>query len=345
MNRLLLITVMLLTTTLSGQERLKNYLLLGIERAEEITSVYTAPLTEGLVYALAGGWSDVATVNKPWQVTVSIKSNGSFIPSEKLSYTLDLDRFENVTTSGGDNSIEIPTIVGSTEQSEVIIVTLDGREYEFEVPTGTGLVDVNLLPSAFLQASVGLPYHSEFGMRYFPRIAVGDVKFGIIGAGAKHQFSEWIKFLRDSPIAMSADISFTQLNTDYFFERDGLVPGTNQRIDAQVNSWLFQLSTSTKFEKFNGYIGFGYLTGDSDYVFRGDYRIETPLRTIEYQDPFDVQNTESHWRANVGAMARFGWFSINLDYTFQGYNNLSLGLNFDVYTPKEKESNSSGETP
>jgi|GEM_PF-3128691 len=339
MNRLLFLIAFFVTSSGFSQENLKNYLLLGIERAEEITSVYTAPLTEGLVYALAGGWSNVATVNKPWQVTLAIKSNGSFIPEDKLSYTLDLERFENVTVIGDADSIEIPTIVGSTEQSETIVVTIDGREFQFDAPTGTGLLSVNLLPSAFLQAEVGLPYHSEFGVRYFPRITVGDVKFGIIGAGAKHQFSEWIGFLRDSPIAMSTDISFTQLNTDYFFERDGLVPGTNQRIDAQVNSWLFQLSTSTKFKRYNAYVGLGYLTGNSDYVFRGDYRIETPIRVIEYQDPFDVQNTESHWRANIGGMAQFGWFSVNLDYTFQGYNNVSLGLNFDVFTPKEKIEN------
>lgn len=336
MNRQLLIVALLFCSTMIGQERLKNYLLLGVERAEDITSIYTAPLTEGLIYALAGGWSDVATVNQPWQVTVSLKSNGSFIPSDKLSYDVDLDRFENVISASGVNSIEIPTIVGSSEQSEILIVTIDGREFEFEVPTGAGLVEVNLLPSAFLQAEVGLPYHSEFGVRYLPRIQVGEVRFGIIGLGAKHQFSEWINFLRDSPVALSTDLSFTQLNTDYYFEREGLVPGQNQRIDARINSWLFQLSASTKFERYNAYTSFGYLTGSSDYVLRGDYRIETPVRVIEYQDPFDVQNYVSNWRFNVGGMARFGWFSVNLDYTFQGYNNVSLGLNFDAYTPKEK---------
>ena len=87
--------------------------------------------------------------------------------------------------------------------------------------------------------------------------------------------------------------------------------------------------TSTKFKKLNVYGGLGYVTGDSDTRFLGTYEVQTRTPRT-FTDPFDFQNDVSGFRANLGLNLRLGWFGLNTAYTFQGYNNFSMALNFNI---------------
>ena len=170
---------------------------------------------------------------------------------------------------------------------------------------------------------------SEAGVRIFPNITVGDVELGLYGIGLQHEFSRWIDFLDQSPVALSAFGAYTYLGAKYNFVTGGDVLGENQRIRIDMNSWLLELVTSTRFEKLNFYGGLGYVAGDSDTRLQGTYEVQTRI-PVTFTDPFDYQNDVSGFRANLGANLRLGWFGMNLAYTFQGYNNLSLGLNFNI---------------
>lgn len=323
---------------LQAQDNLVNYLILGVEKAEDIIGNYVQPLSEGLMYGLTGGWFNSAVVNEKWQIDVDLKSNGSFIPEDKLSRTIDISAIDNLEVVGGGNFVEIPTILGESDSSVSLVATLDGREFEFEVPTGIGLVGLNLLPTAFLQVNAGMPYHSEVGFRFFPKISVGDLSVGIVGLGIQHQFSEWFNNAESSKFAYSFNTAFTSLSMDFKFDDGGgFVQGENQLIDGSLNSWFFQLSASTKFPIYNAYAGFGYIVGHSNYDLKGNYTIETDIRTVTFNDPLSIRNTVEGIRFNIGGMVRMGWFSVNLDYTFQGYNNVALGLNFVVFKPKASQ--------
>ena len=118
--------------------------------------------------------------------------------------------------------------------------------------------------------------------------------------------------------------------TDYNFQTGGDVTGEDQRINIRMNSWLFEMIASTKFRKLNVYGGVGYVTGDSDTRLRGTYEFQVLSTPLAFTDPFDFQNDVSGLRANLGLNLRLGFFGLNAAYTLQGFNNFSLGMNFNI---------------
>lgn len=325
----------------------RNFLILGVERAEQLIGAYVNPMSDGLMYGLTAGWYNSAVVDNKWSVDISLITNGSFIPSEKLTTTVDISAIENLRVAGGGSIVEFPTILGGTDTSVTLIATLNGQDYEFEAPTGIGLADVSLLPAIFLQSSVGLPFHTEAVVRFIPKIDVDDVAAGIFGLGLKNEVSQWWNKGKPSKIAVSALVAFNTLDVDYKLKEGQIVTGTDHRIQANLDTWLFEAIASTNNPIYNGYIGLGYITGNATYDMRGTYNIENSVQSVSFTDPFNVQNNIDGMRLSLGGKVRMGWFSINADYTFQGYNNLSLGLNFDLFNkerlpakPKEQPSNS-----
>ncbi len=332
MKKLLLGLCLLISTLANTQnDTFRNFLILGVERAEALTEAYVNPLSEGLMYGITAGWYNSAVADNKWSVDLSLITNGSFIPSEKLTSTLDLSTIENLSVAGGGNTVELPTILGGTDTSVTLIATLNGQDYEFEAPTGIGLADVSLLPTVFLQSSVGMPFYTEAVVRFIPKIDVDNVGAGIFGLGLKNEVSRWFSNGEPTKIAVSALLAFNTLDVDYKLQQGQIVTGTNHRLEANLDTWLFEAIASTNNPIYNGYIGLGYITGNANYDMKGTYTINNQVQDITFVDPFSIENNVDGIRLNIGGKIRMGWFSVNADYTFQGYNNLSVGLNFDLY--------------
>lgn len=327
-------TILFLTLTLKlgAQENfeIKNYLVLGVEAAEDLASLYLEPLSEGLLYGLTGAWNNSAVVKQKWEMDIALVANGSFVPQEKLFKEMDISAIDNLEVLGGSNLVRIPSILGSEESEVTFVATRDNEEFVFDAPTGIGLFSTNLLPNAFLQTNLGLPMNSEFSLRLFPKISVEDASIGVIGFGLKNELTQSLKGLRNLPVAISAFVAFTRLDADYDFDTDGFVTGESQSIDASLNSWLFEVLTSTKFPVWNVYGGLGYVTGKSNYVLEGTYIIATEEETIQFENPFDVQSSISGLLGSVGGSVKLNRFKLNLDYTFQGFNNLAFGLHYNL---------------
>ena len=314
-----------------AQENLKYFLLAGVETAENVTSQYLAPAEEALMYALTGGWYNSAVVRDKWTLEISLVTNGTFVPSEKRTFELNTNIFDNLSTPDGELRVRVPTILGGRSTNVDLRATLDGEDFDFETPGGPGLLDTNLMPSIFVQAKLALPKGTEVGLRFFPVIEIDDkFKTGLLGFSGQHEFSRWIPKMDNSKLAFSAFVAYTSLLAKYSFDTGGLVTGEDQLLDGRLDSWLFELVGSTKFRVFNVYGGLGYVTGDARVLTLGTYVIQTNIRTIEFEDPLRTTNRISGIRANIGATLNLNWFGVNAAYTFQGYNNLSLGLNFTI---------------
>ncbi|WP_027391492.1 DUF6588 family protein [Aquimarina latercula] len=330
MKKLILVFFFNLFYSGFSQENLRSFLLVGIEFTERVATRYTEPMTEGVMYGLTGGWYNSAKTMDVWEVKFSIVSNGSFIPSEKETFQIDVRDIPNLSIDQNDSGMaQIPTILGGDSDLQ-FIATVDGEQFEFTAPEGIGLIDINLLPNAFLQFKIGLPKYTELGIRYFPKLNIEDISLEIWGIGIQHQFSKWIRPINESKIALSGLIAYTTLIGDFEFASDGFVTGNNQEIDATLNSWLFELIGSTQNPVFNVYGGLGYVFGNSSTKLKGSYIIETETETLSFINPLDIKNNVRGLRANIGASVNVNWFRINLDYTLQGFNNLSLGLNFKI---------------
>lgn len=339
MKQILLCTLLLLSARLSAQNDfdIKSYLVLGVEAAEELASLYLEPLSEGLLYGLTGAWNNSAQVKRKWEVDFALVANGSFVPNEKLFKDLDISSIENLEVLGGARTVRIPTILGSKSSEVIFVANLNDEEFVFDAPTGIGLFSTNLLPNAFIQVGVGLPLNSELSLRFFPKLNIEDASLGVIGLGLKNELTKTIKALDKMPLSVAVFAAFTKLDAKYNFQTDGFVTGQGQRIDADLDSWLFEIMTSTKFPIWNVYGGLGYVTGKSNYALEGTYIIETQTETFRFENPFDVQGNISGIRGNLGGSVRMNRFKVNLDYTFQGFNNLALGIHYTL--AKGKASN------
>ena len=331
-----MLSIILWGLQLQAQENfdINNYLVLGVEAAEDLATLYLEPLSEGLLYGLTGAWNHSAQVKKPWELDIAIVANGSFVPSEKLSKSIDISAIENLEVLGGQERVEIPTILGSEESEVTFVATLNDEEFIFDAPTGIGLFSTNLLPNAFFQASLGLPANSELSLRIFPKIEVSGAQLGIIGFGLKHELTETIKLMNKWPFHISFFGAFTRLDADYNFQADGFVTGNSQRVDIYLNSWNVEALVSTKFPVWNVYGSLGYVNGDSNYTLLGNYTIVTEQEVLNFTDPFDVQGQISGFKGSLGVNTRLNRFRINLDYTFQGFNNIALGLNYNLIKAK-----------
>lgn len=332
---LLLIILFIFNYWCSGQSRIKNFLVAGKQSAEEITAQFISPIAEGMMYAATGGWYQSAVVERPWTFDFSVISNGSFVPNEKKSFILDSRDHPNLNFLDGSIRAQLPTIVGNDRNLVKLVANFQGQEYIFDAPGAINLLSDNIMPTVFLQGKVALPLYTEFSVRYFPKIYWDrNSRVGLYGFGGKHEFSRWIKAMQDQKFAFAAMLAFTQLNADYDLQSDELVKGSGQKFDEKLYTWLIELVSSTHFPIFNVYSGVGYVWGRSNTRMLGNYELGDPTALI-LTDPFAIQNRVSGLRANIGISLGYKWIKGFVDYTFQGYNNLSAGLTVSIF-PKKK---------
>lgn len=339
MTRLISILLIVLTGTIAiAQENLEDLLAAGIEDAQRFATGYISPAAEAMMYNNANGWIQSAEVKSPLKFDISIIGNATFVKDKHRTFTLNTADYNNLKFRDGSYSKEVGTAFGENSPDVLVYsVVEDGlfrEEVEFTLPQGLASVNINVMPTAFLQGRLGLFKGTEVKLRYFPKIKQEDVKVGLFGFGVQHEFTTWLTSENVFPVAISGFVAYNNLSGDYNFTNSHIVSGNNQRFEVKQNSWLFQLQASTKFKTLNFYGGLGYLTGKSDFNVLGDYQVNAgiPLleQTNQFYDPFSVQNKVAGVRGTLGAILRLGFFGIHADYNFGEFDNASVGLHFGI---------------
>jgi len=331
-NKLSLLILLLSVVGSYAQENIDNLLAAGINDARTFTSAYLEPASDGVIHNLNNGWFNSGKAKKLFAFEVSIIGNASFVKDDNKSFILDTNDYENLRFQDGSTSREVSTAFGDIENVNVVVEgPLPGAvdDAVFELPTGLGSADVNFVPSAFLQVSMGLIKGTEVKARFFPKITTNDVEAGLYGFGIQHEFTSWLPGDKIFPIAISGLIGFTQLDGTYEFTDTNIVEGENQRLENSTQSWAFQLIGSTKFPVLNFYGGLGYITGTSETDLRGTYRVQSGVLANEtVVDPFSVSSDVSGVRGTLGARLKLGFFRLNTDLTLAEFTTVSLGMSF-----------------
>lgn len=341
MNKIVFIVlVVLVSSTSQAQNQLEDLLAAGIEDAQRFASGYISPATEGIIYNLSNGWIQTAQVKKPLKFEFSVIGNVSFVKEEHKSFTLNSNEYNNLYFRDGSMSKEVGTAFGENNPDVIVyaIVTDETgvfqEEVEFELPQGLASENVNMLPTAFLQARLGVFKATELKVRYFPKIDYEDVKTGLIGVGLQHEFTQWLPVEKVFPVAIAGFVGFTNFNGNFDFTDSQIIEGSNQQFEVRQNSWLFQIQASTKLKIINFYGGLGYVTGTSDFDVLGTYTVRagTPLFETQstFDDPFSVRNKVSGIKANLGTQLQLGFFSIFAEYNIAEYNTASAGIGFGI---------------
>ncbi|MEZ4856747.1 MAG: DUF6588 family protein [Gelidibacter sp.] len=335
MKKYLVLALMLLPSIMmNAQENIDDLLAAGINDAKKFTTDYIQPASEGLAYGINNGWFNNAKAPKKYGFEISIIGNASFIKAEKKSFVMNVADYENIRFQDNSPSKTVATALGQNSPDVTVIITYDdpifgNQETELTLPTGIASENINLIPTAFLQASFSPFKGTQIKGRFFPKVNTDDVKVGFYGLGLQQEFTSWLPADKIIPVAISGLIAYTHLDGSYDFTDDGLVDGNNQQVQTKINTLLFELLVGTKLKIINFYGGLGYINGKSTTDLTGTYRVSDGVFTSQdIVDPFSVKQDVNGVRGTVGANLKLGFFSFNADYTFAEFDSASVGFNF-----------------
>ncbi|WP_299312101.1 DUF6588 family protein [uncultured Aquimarina sp.] len=336
MKKIAFVLLFLSLSPIFSQQNIDNLLAAGINDAQRFTSDYLNPATDGLMYSMNHGWFNSAKAKKRFGFEISLVVNAAFVGNDNKSFVLDPTNYENLDFR--DNPGVARPVATAFGDIENVIVVVEGestvpgfppQDAEFELPTGLGESNINFVPTAFLQASLGLIKGTEIKARFFPKVKTNDAEVGFYGFGLQHEITSWLPADKLFPVAISGLIAYTHLDGSYDFTNTNIVQGEDQRFENDTNTWLFQVIGSTKLPVFNVYGGIGYLSGKSSTDLKGTYRVQSGFVSSEIiVDPFSIESEVSGVRGTLGAKVALSFFRVNIDYTFAEYSGLSFGLNF-----------------
>lgn len=315
-----------------AQSNVNELLAAGIADAERFTNDYLSPVSEGTIYSVAGGWYNSAEAKPLGGFEISIIGNmtGFKNKEDKKTFTLNTADYENLQFVDGTTSKSVSTALGELEGIIVFVEDENGLlRQEFELPTGLASEDINFIPSAYVQASVGVIKGTEIKARFLPKINTDEAAIGLYGIGIQHDFTKHLPADKILPVAISGVIGYTHLDGTYDFTDTNIIDGEDQKIDVDINTWIFQAVVSTRLPVINFYGGLGYLSGKSKTDILGTYRVQSgPFAAQTFEDPFSLRKDASGVVANVGTKLKLGFFRLNADYSLGEFNNLSVGINF-----------------
>tara|TARA_R110000868_G_scaffold21614_6_gene89542 strand:+ start:39805 stop:40806 length:1002 start_codon:yes stop_codon:yes gene_type:complete len=330
MKYLFLTGVLLLSAVGYSQSNVNELFAAGINDAEKFTDSYFGPVSEAAIYSLANGWYNSADSKPLGGFEISIIGNMTSFKNkeDKKSFVLNTADYENLQFVDGSSSKPVSTALGDLEGIGVFVEGGVASD-EFELPTGLASENINFIPTAFLQLSVGLIKGLEVKARFLPKIDTEDVAIGLYGVGLQYDFSKLLPADKILPVALSAVVGYTQLNATYDFTNSNIVDGSDQKIDVDMNVLSVQAIASTKLPIINFYGGIGYVSGKSTTDVLGTYNVQSgPLLSETYTDPFSLKRKASGVSGTLGAKLKLGFFRLHADYSLAEFNNLTIGVNF-----------------
>ncbi|AZQ43701.1 DUF6588 family protein [Nonlabens ponticola] len=357
MKKVLLTFILSVTALIAtAQNGITDVLAAGVGAATLYTESYITPAAEAFTYNQAAGWYNDSRALDQWKFKVQIRANGTFSPDEERSFVLDPAQYEaliqesydernifgaDVTVTfqdGTQRPRRVATALGTNDPDEFLVVNtqldLFGVEEEFEIQLAQGLgnAGLDLVPSAFLQAGVGLGFGLEAKVRYTPEIEVDEARIQLLGGGLQWQLSEVLDPEDKLPLEFSVLAAYTRIDALYDFEDGDLIEGTNQRLESDTNSYVFSAIVGTDYKVLNFYGGLNYVTGNTQTDVLGTYRASTTFSGFTlsqtFVDPISVESSVSSLVGTVGTKLSLGFFEISADYTLGAYDTATAALNF-----------------
>jgi len=334
------IFLLILFGSLKGmaQSNINDILAAGLADAERFSNDFIYPASEGALHNIVNGWYNSGESKPLGGFEISIIANVSPFKNkeDKKTFVLNTADYENIQFDDGSSSKIVSSALGDIEGIMVFVedevspgVT---ARADFELPAGLASENIYFIPSAYLQASVGLIKGTEIKARFLPKIDTEDGGVGIYGVGLQHEFTHHLEPMarKRMPVNISAVIGYTHLDATYDFTDMNIIAGENQKLEVAMNAWVFQAVASTKLPIINFYGGIGYMTGKSKTDVLGTYIVQSGPYQQTYVDPFTLNHEASGVRANLGAKLKLGFFRLHFDYTFAEFDNISVGLNFGM---------------
>jgi hypothetical protein len=318
-----------------SQNGIENLLSSGLEDANRFLNSYTEPGSEALVYSLANGWYNSAKVKGLGGFEISFIAGVSQIQDKNTRFTLNENDYNSLRFASGLSEQEVGTLFGQNS-TDVNMTILEGNQFigSILLPQGLGSQNIEYIPNLIIQGSIGLPFSTELKLRFLPEVETNDFNSQFYGAGLQHEFTNWIPGLKFLPIALSGFVGYNSFEGEYMFsEQSSIISGANQSISTDIDSWHYAILVSTKLPIINFYGSIGGVSGSAVTRLKGEYIINTGVSEIQgetFVDPLRLDTSVSGYRATLGTKLSLAFFKLNIDYSFQEYNSLNVGINFGI---------------
>ena len=315
-----LIAFILVTSSVSAQN-LEALFESGLQDAQQFAQGYFNPAMQLGVHSLSGGWYNSGKSKKTLAFEVSLIANVTTWSGKQERFLLNTTSYANLNFTDGVQEKYVATVLGDASTpvyaEEFLGDGLPSVRTDFDLPAGLRSEGIQFLPSAFLQASVGLIKGIEIKGRFLPSISTNDVSVSLLGGGVQLDVSEILPLDRALPLGISFLLGYTKLNSNYQIEPD-------QSIESQIVSRNMSLILSTKLPVFNIYGGVGIISGSSDLNLLGAYQVASGVTFI---DPLAVDSDVSAIGLTLGAKLKLGFFRLNIDHSFSDFNTTRAGIN------------------
>lgn len=327
---------MLISFTCSySQNGIENLLSSGLEDANRFANAYTKPGSDAVIFGLANGWYNTAKVKGLGGFEISVIAGVSQIGSEKTSFALNQTDYDFLSFESGSETQQVGTVFGQNSPDIRMLISEAGQELgTVTLPQGLASENIEYLPNLILQGSVGLPFSTELKLRFLPQVETEDITSQFYGFGLQHEFTDWIPGFKILPLAISGFVGYNKFEGENrFSEQTSFISGTNQSITTDINSWHYALLVSTKLPVINFYGSLGAVSGSADTRLKGEYTVETGVSEVQGDtlvDPLRLDSSVNGFRATVGAKLTLAFFRLNVDYSFQEFNSLNVGINFGI---------------
>ncbi len=198
MKKIALLVIFALSTIISkAQNDLDALLAAGVDDAQRFANDYLAPGTNGLMHSMNANWFNSAKAKPLGGFEISIIANASLVNDDNKMFNLNTANYNNVQFVSGPSSQMVSSVLGQNDPAIFVEVEYDdpifgSQTEQIELPTGIGDGSANLLPTAFIQAAVGLSHGIEVKARFVPKIETDDVSLNMYGAGLQVELTELI---------------------------------------------------------------------------------------------------------------------------------------------------------
>lgn len=338
----LLMCLSLLSMMTFSQQNVAEFLKGGKEDGGKLIQAYLEPYAFALGDGLNNGWYNTADTHHLLGFDLTISASAIMIPDGSKSFDVNQLGLTHMKVNNGSSIAQ--TVAGSKTDGPKISVydknISDPTKTEllsFNSPKGTGL---GIIPVPMVQLGFGLLPHTDIIGRYVPEMKYNngdeEMKIGFWGAGIKHNFKEWIPFLKSLPFDASVFGSYSEVNgqSSLNYGTVGYTPKGDQFLKIKTQTSKVGLIVSKKLAILTVFAGIGESTSKSNVDLVGTYPISATVNGITVVNPvpnpialdFQTSNlsVDAGFRIKLAILSLFG--SVN-HAKYTSYNaGLSLGF-------------------
>ncbi|HEX6983514.1 MAG TPA: DUF6588 family protein [Balneolaceae bacterium] len=313
----------------------------GVDDAEVLTRAYLAPLPSGFGSGINSGWINTAETHQPFGFDIQIRTALSFVPTSDETFDLANLDLQKTRAADPDQTIS-PTIGGNNEIGPVVVIEDDGNEVaRFNLPKGSGYP---VVPSAMIQAGVGLVADTDLIIRYIPQFSYENTTFNMYGVGLKHGINQWIPGGKLLPVNISIMGGFTRIDVQSALnlQPEGLpadpIEDAGKSFDEQfanisLNAFTVKALVGKSLPFISFYGGLGYQTSMMEVDVVGNYpvNVSTPFgdRYEVITDPFTYDaEGDNKFSLLGGATLKMAFFRLFGEFTLAEYSTASVGIGF-----------------